>query len=112
MTKGRGNAVREDDELDLEEEDGELGQINGDEGDENTEAHDYPDDEPLSVTRQIDRLTVGLEDDNSSRETSVDRDNDYPPRPPRKDDDTGSIPDDSPSVQVSLSSLMLVVASL
>lgn len=102
-TEGRGNAVREDDELDLEEEGGELGQINGEEGDEipeDTEAHDHPDGEPLSLTRQFDRLAVGLGGDNGSRETSTDRDNDFPPQSPRRDDDAGSIPDDSPSVQV------------
>lgn len=108
-TEGSGDAIREDDELDLEDED----QTNGDEVDEledSTEAHDYPDDGPLSVTRQ--RSAVGLENGNASGETSADGDNDYPPRRPRKDDDTGSIPDDSPSVQVSSSFLMLVLASL
>lgn len=117
MTEGRGNAVREDDELDLEQEGEELGQINGADGNglqENTAAHDYPDDGPLSVTRQVNRSTIGLEDYDDSEETSADGDDDNPPRPLRKDDDTGSIPDDSPSVQVSLFpvELSLFVASL
>lgn len=102
MTEGRGNAVREDDELDLDE-DGDLGEINGDEVDSiqrNTEAEEYPDDGPLSVNRQVGRPAIGFGNFNGFQETSADGEDDYPPR--RKDDDAGSIPDDSPSVQVSL----------
>ncbi|KAK2765365.1 Vacuolar protein sorting-associated protein 8 [Arachnomyces sp. PD_36] len=107
MTEGRGNAVREDDELDLEDEGQELGQINGGaevELEDNTLAHEYPDDEPLSVSRQVDHLSNSLGHFNGSQETSVDGDSEYLPQRSRKDDDTGSIPDDSPSVQGSLHS--------
>jgi hypothetical protein len=106
MTEGRGNAVREDDELELEDEGEELSRLRvegGDEPREDTAPHDYPDNEPLSVTHQAYPRALGLGDYHGSQETSADGDSDYPPRPSRRIDDTGSIPDDSPSVQVRLS---------
>ena len=104
MIEGRGNAVREDDELDFEEEGEERNQINrgGDnELPEHGDVHEEPDNELLPMTRQDQEDRSAIDGDIDGSQESYSGDEDSPIRSPGKDDDTGSVPDDSPSVQVS-----------